>query len=155
MAGYREFPRGGAPAYRGPALAIAADLPLFRFGLLTVQADRDVSYAASRLQEHDERLRNTYVWTRWGGMATVALPLGLIGRGGFGLEEARYLRPYQRQGAPIQRIDHLWTAQGALLVPLGDRLRLGGAVAWGRRVSVIPEFSYEGLRYGLQGELRP
>jgi hypothetical protein len=155
MAGYREFPRGGAAPYRGPAIAVAADLPLLRFGVLTVHADRDVFYATSRLQEHDERLRNTYVWTRLGGTATVALPFGLLGRGGFGLEEARYLLPFQRQGGLVRRIDHLWTGGASLLVPLGERFRFGGGVTWGRRVSAIPEFSYEGLRYGVQAELVP
>jgi hypothetical protein len=28
-------------------------------------------------------------------------------------------------------------------------------VVWTRRVSRFPEFTYEGLRYGLQGELTP
>jgi hypothetical protein len=120
-----------------------------------VLADRDVFYAVSRLQQSDERLRNTYVWTRLGGTVVTALPLTIIARLGLGLEESRYLLPYVRQGVAVRRIDHLWTASASLLRPVGDGLRVGGTVAWTRRVSAIPELSYEGMRYGLQAEVVP
>jgi hypothetical protein len=155
LAGYREFPRGGAPPYRGPVVAVSAALPLLRLARLTVLADRDVFYAVSRLQQSDERLRNTYVWTRLGGTVATALPLTIIARLGLGLEESRYLLPYVRQGVAVRRIDHLWTASASLLRPVGDGLRVGGTVAWTRRVSAIPELSYEGMRYGVQAEVVP
>jgi hypothetical protein len=34
-----------------------------------------------------------------------------------------------------------------------DDLRVGGNVAWVRRVSSFPSYSFQGLRYGLQAEL--
>ena len=155
MGGYREFPRGGAPPYRGPAMAVSAALPLLRFARLTLLADRDVFYAVARLQEQDERSRNTYVWTRLGGTVSIALPFTLIGRAGFGLEQARYVLPYLRGGSPVRRIDHFWTASASLLHPFGDKMRLGGTVGWARRVSSVPELSYEGMRYGVQAEVVP
>ena len=37
----------------------------------------------------------------------------------------------------------------------GESLRVGGFVGWARRVSSLPLFSYEGLRYGFTVEVRP
>jgi hypothetical protein len=156
MAGIREFPvSGSAPSYRGPALATSLSFPLLRYGLLTAVAERDTRYALTPTRLGPDRLRNTYVYTRFGGEALLDLPLALIGRANFGLEEAKYLLPYPVGDALGRRVDHLWTAGASLLRSFRAGIRVGGTIQWGRRVSSFPVFSYEGLRYGLQAELVP
>jgi hypothetical protein len=156
MAGIREFPESGsAPSYRGPALATSLSFPLLRYGLLTAVAERDIRYALTPARLGPERFRNTYVSTRFGGEALLDLPLALIGRANFGLEEAKYLLPYPVGDALGPRVDHLWTAGASLLRSFRAGVRFGGTIQWGRRVSSFPGFSYEGLRYGVQAELVP
>ena len=156
MAGVREFPRGqSTPRYRGPALAVSASIPLLRFGRLAAIADRDVLYSVSSAGVGDALLRNSYVSTRLRGEAMVELPFGLIGRGVFGLQEAKYLLPQQLGSTPFQRVDHVWTGSASVLRQLGDTVRIGATLAWSRRVSTAPGGSYEGLRYGLQAEVVP
>ena len=46
-------------------------------------------------------------------------------------------------------------AAGGLARQLGDAVRVGGHVAWARRVSTLALFSYQGLRYGLTAEVIP
>jgi hypothetical protein len=156
MAGVREFPASGAaPSYFGPALAVSTTMRILRYGLLAVAADRNVYYALSPVVLASDGLRNTYVATHLGGELTVGLPLSLIGRGSFGLDEAKYLLPYPRGDAFAPRVDHLWTAGASLLRSFGNGVRIGGTIQWGRRVSSFPEFSYEGFRYGVQAEIVP
>jgi len=53
------------------------------------------------------------------------------------------------------RVDHLWTAGASLLRAFRAGIRIGGTIQWGRRVSSFPDFSYEGLRYGVQADVAP
>jgi hypothetical protein len=156
LAGFREFPvSGSAPRYRGPALAVSASTPVLKYGLLAVAADRNVYYALSPVVLVSDGLRNTYVATHLGAELTLGLPFSLIGRGSFGLDEAKYLLPYPRGAAFAPRVDHLWTAGASLLRSFRRGVRIGGTLQWGRRVSSFPEFSYEGARYGVQAEVVP
>jgi len=156
LAGVREFPASGsAPRYWGPALAVSTTMPILRYGLLSALADRNVYYALSPVVLASDGLRNTYVATHLGAEVTLGLPLSLIGRGSFGLDEAKYLLPYPRGDAFAPRVDHLWTAGASLLRSFRRGVRIGGTIQWGRRVSSFPEFSYEGARYGVQAEVVP
>jgi hypothetical protein len=156
LGGLRELRSGaGIPSYRGPALAVSVAVPLLRFGRLDCQAERDVLYSIERARSLDDRLRNTYVWTRLQATASIHLPFDLLGRMTLARDDASYQQPYVRDGVSLERVDHLWTGGGSLLRRLGDRLRLGGTVMWVERTSNFPEFSYRGLRYGLQGEILP
>jgi len=157
MAGIREFPASlSAPTYRGPALATSLTLPLLQYGLATVVAERDIFFALSPTTTLGrDRFRNTYLSTRYGVDAAVPLPFALLGRGNFGLEEAKYLLPYAVGGALGRRVDHLWTGGASLLRSFRRGVRVGGTIQWGRRVSSFPELSYQGLRYGVQAELVP
>jgi hypothetical protein len=157
MAGIREFPASpSAPPYRGPALATSVTVPLMHYGVGTLVAERDIYFAlAPTTTLGPERFRNTYVSTRFAGEAAVELPLSLLGRATFGLEEAKYLLPFPAHGTSGPRVDHLWTGGASLLRSFRAGVRVGGTVQWGRRVSSFPGFSYQGLRYGVQAELVP
>jgi putative beta-barrel porin BBP2 len=154
LGGLREFAgaaTSAAPAYRGPVLSMSADLPVAGRARLTGIAERDVYYAAIGIRTQTEQLRNAYVLKRYAGSAFVILPLDLIGQASFSWEGARYVRPV----AGGIRADHLWSAGAGLFRRAGRSARVGAAVAWSRRVSNVPGFSYEGLRYGLQAEIVP
>jgi len=157
LAGLREFPgtRGGAPAYRGPALAVSASAPLARFGRLVLEVERDVFYSAVLVETPVDRLRNSYVSNRFRAQASVGLPFDLIGRGWFGLERARYLLPYRQGDAFLRRVDVLWSSGGAVLRLFGDSTRVGVAVDWTRHLSNVPGAPYDALRYGLQAQFTP
>ena len=158
LAGYREFPGTegqAAPAYRGPALSIGATLPVLRLGRLAVSAERDVNFAVTTRSGREERLRNTFVSSRYAGHFSFQLPLDLTGRASAGYEQLRYVFPDLLASGYVRRVDNLYTVGGSLLRRLGDSVRLGGAVAWVRRVSTVEGGSYEGLRYGLQAEVIP
>jgi len=156
LAGVREFPvSGSTPRYRGPSLATSLSFPFLRYGLVTAVGERDIYFALTPTPLRSSLFRNTYVSTRFGGEAAVGLPFALIGRGSFGFEEARYLLPYPVGSAFAPRVDHLWTGGISLLRSFRAGIRLGGTLQWARRVSDFPSFSYQGLRYGIQGELVP
>ena len=61
----------------------------------------------------------------------------------------------RRDAAWPDRRDHRYTAGVGLARRFGDSVRIGGHVSWARRVSTLPLFSYEGLRYGLDAEVLP
>ena len=157
LAGVREFPSSpSAPPYRGPALSTSLSLPLLHFGQGTVVAERDIFFALTPTTTlGQDRFWNTYASTRFTGEAAVNLPWALSARGTLGFEEARYLLPYPRNGAFATRVDHLWTSGASVLRSFRAGVRLGGTIQWVRRVSSFPEFSYQGLRYGVQAELVP
>lgn len=154
LAGFREIPSGQRTApYRGPALSVSASLPLLRLGRFTGLADRDVFYSVGGAGI--ELVRNSYVSTTLRGEASFELPFRLIGIGFFGLQEAKYLLPYRSGNTFSPRVEHLWTSGGSILRRIGTTIRVGGTIAWERRVSTVPGSSYEGLRYGVQATVAP
>jgi hypothetical protein len=159
LAGVRHFPgtlAQGSPPYEGPVVSADLALPL-RSVRLRVQGDRDVQYAGSLVSVGPLRYRNAFVYERYRGEASFGLPLGLIGVVNGGFESARYLLPYPYPDDfhLRQRLDHRWTAGGALARQVGAQLRVGAHVQWVRRISTLTLFSYEGLRYGLSAEVTP
>jgi hypothetical protein len=158
LAGFREIPAsssGSLPPYRGAVFMANTAIPLFGRARLSVDGQRDVVFAATEAESRAGRLRNSYVSTRLSGHLELGLPFELLGRAGGGLEEARYVLPYPRGTALLRRADHLYTADASLLRLVGSSLRVGGTVAFSRRVSNEAGSSYQGWRYGLQAELRP
>jgi hypothetical protein len=158
LVGFREIPAssaGSLPPYRGAVFQAGTAIPLFGLARLSIDGQRDVVFAATVSESRAGRLRNSYVSTRLAGHLELGLPFDLLGRAGAGLEEARYLLPYPRGGALFRRGDHLYTVDASLLRLVGGALRVGGTVAFSRRVSNAPGSSYQGWRYGLQAELRP
>jgi hypothetical protein len=105
------------------------------------------------------RYRNAFVYRRYEGGATVGLPLGLELGGSAGFEEARYILPYPYPdpGSPslFDRLDHRWTASMVIGRAFGESVRIGARATWARRVSSLPLFGYEGLRYGVSAEIVP
>jgi hypothetical protein len=156
MAGVRIFPiSDAAPSYHGPALSTSLSFPLLQYGVGTAIVERDVLFALNPTHFDVAALRNTYVSTRYRGEATVNLPWALVGRGNFGLEQAKYLLPYPTGTTFGTRVDHLWTGGVSLLRSFRTGVRIGGTIQWDRRVSSFPSFDYEGLRYGVQAEVTP
>jgi hypothetical protein len=155
MAGVREFPEAqgaGVTAYRGPAVLAQLRIPLLGRALVAALALRDVFYAATGGASGDELLRNTYVSERYRGELLIELPLRLIGRGIFDHEDARFLIA---QPGLSERRDRIRTFGGGLQRQFGNLLRIGVGVDHVRRDSSYPGYSYEGFRYGIQGELVP
>jgi hypothetical protein len=161
LVGMREFPgtlAQGSPPYRGPIGEADLTLPLGRVAHLRFQGMRDVLYASSLVEVGTVRYRNAFIYQRYWGEAFLPLsPKGLATVLSGGFEEARYLLPYPYPGPfqPADRVDHRFTAGAALVQRLGDAARVGAHVFWARRVSSLPYFSYEGLRYGVSAELVP
>jgi hypothetical protein len=160
VAGIKEFPgtlAQGSPAYRGPAYSADLVLPVGRGGRLRALLDRDVVPAASFINLGSLRYRNAFVYKRYLGETTVDLPASFIASGSAGFEEARFLLPYPYPNALnlAPRLDHRWTAGAGLLRRFGDSVRIGGSVNWYRSVSNLPQFSYQGVRYGLTAEIVP
>ncbi|MET0554029.1 MAG: hypothetical protein ABW221_13380, partial [Vicinamibacteria bacterium] len=160
LAGVRDYPgtlADGSPPYRGPVLTADLTLPVGERLRLRGLAERDVRYASSLVAIDRLRYRNAFVSARYEGQALLDLPLRLVGQVSAGYEDARYLLPYPYPDASrlAGRRDHRFTAGAGLSRRFGDSVRVGGHVAWARRVSTLPLFSYEGLRYGLDAEVLP
>jgi hypothetical protein len=160
LAGVREYPgtlADGSPPYRGPVVAADLTLPVRERVRLRGVAERDVRYASSVVAVDTLRYRNAFVSARYEGQALVDLPWRLVGHASAGYEDARYLLPYPYPDASrlADRRDHRYTAGLGLSRRFGDSVRVGGHVSWARRVSTLPLFSYEGLRYGLDAEVLP
>lgn len=160
LLGMREFPGApdeGSPSYQGPVVSADLAFPVGRAGRLRLMGDRDVFYASSLVDVGPVRYRNGFVLERWAAEALLALPGSLIALVGAGFEEATYLFPYPYPNDHVfsQRVDHRYTATFGLNRRLGETLRVGGYLSWARRVSSLPLFSYEGLRYGLNAEITP
>jgi hypothetical protein len=160
MAGLRDFPgtlAQGSPPYRGPILSADLTLPLRPRARLHGIAERDVLYASSLVDVGPLRYRNAFVFTRYNGEVLMDLPLGLLGLASAGFEQSRYLLPYPYPNRTVlaDRVDHRYSAGFTLVRRFGETLRLGGHVNWARRVSSLPLFSYEGLRYGVTAEIVP
>jgi hypothetical protein len=60
-----------------------------------------------------------------------------------------------RTSAYLRRVDNQYLLGGSLLRRFGDSVRIGGTLAWVRRVSTLATGSFEGLRYGVQAEVIP
>jgi hypothetical protein len=118
-------------------------------------AGRDVYVSSIPVRSVEERGRNTYVLTSLEGGAEVDLALKLIARGTFGFQDARYLLPTTFEGVPFDRVEHLYTVTGALLRRFSDNMRIGAQVTYYRRLSTIPNESYERWLYGLSAEVVP
>jgi hypothetical protein len=160
LAGLRDFPgtlEQGSPAYRGPVVAADLSLPVGRFARLRLVGERDVLYASSLVEAGTLRYRNAFVYNRYLGEVVVELPLQCLAFLQAGFERSDYLLPYPYPNdfSLNDRVDNRYTAGASLLRQFGDSVRMGGHVAWARRVSSLPVFSYEGLRYGLTAEVRP
>ena len=160
LAGLRDFPGTldqGSPPYRGPVVSADLSMPLGRFARLRLLGERDVLYASSLVSVGTLRYRNAYVYNRYLGEVVVDLPLSCLASLQAGFERSDYLLPYPYPNdfSLNDRVDHRYAAGASLLRRIGDSLRVGGHVAWARRVSSLPLFSYEGLRYGLTAEVRP
>jgi len=162
LLGIREFPETAAqghPSYRGPAASLQVEAPLGRLLRLRGLFERDVVFASSVVAVSTLRYRNAFVYRRYEGGATLGLPLGLEAVGSAGFEEARYLLPYPYPDPAalslFDRLDHRWTATMALTRAFGESVRIGAQATWTRRVSSLPLFGYEGLRYGLSAEIVP
>jgi len=161
LVGMREFPgtlAQGSPPYRGPIGEVDLTLPLGRVASLRFQGLRDVLYASSLVEVGALRYRNAFIYERLLGEAFLPLsPKGLATVLSAGFEEARYLLPYPYLSPSrlAERVDHRFTAGAGLVQRLGERARIGGHVFWARRLSSLPYFSYEGLRYGVSAEVVP
>jgi hypothetical protein len=160
LAGVRDFPGTldqGSPPYRGPVVDADLTLPLGGVGRVHFLGLRDVRYASSLVDIGTLRYRNAFVLTSFRGETLFDLPLGLIALTGAGYEDARYLLPYPYPTPSnlAGRRDHRWTADLGLVRQFGEQVRIGGHVSWARRVSSLPNFSYEGWRYGLTAEIVP
>ena len=160
LAGVREFPgtlAQGSPPYRGPIVSADLTVPLRPHARLHGIAERDVLYASSVVELGPQRYRNAFVFTRYQGEALMDLPWGLLGLAAAGFEQSRYLLPYPYPNSFVlaDRVDHRYTAGFSLVRRFGESVRLGGHVTWARRVSSLPFFSYQGVRYGLTAEVVP
>ena len=160
LGGLRDYPgtlADGSPSYRGPVLVADLTLPVGERVRLRGLAERDVRYASSLVAIDALRYRNAFVGARYEAEALVDLPLRLVALASAGYEDARYLLPYPYPDATrlADRRDHRYTAGAGLSRRFGDSVRIGGHVSWARRVSTLPLFSYEGLRYGLDAEVLP
>ena len=160
LAGYREFPgtlAQGSPPYSGPVISVDLSWPLGARLKMRVAGERDVLYASSLVAVGTLHYRNAFVYHRYLGEAMVDLPLLCLALLSAGFEQSDYLLPYAYPTPTSQsdRVDRRYTLGASLLRRVGDSVRVGGHVSWARRVSSLPLFSYEGLRYGLTAEVRP
>jgi hypothetical protein len=159
LAGVRDFPAGvdqGSPPYRGPVVAADLALPVGR-ARLRAFGERDVLYASSLVDVGTVRYRNAFVLGRFGGEVLFGLPAGFSGLAGAAFEQASYLWPYPYPNNHVfsDRVDHRYTATLGLNKQLNDQIRIGGYLGFARRVSSLPLFSYEGMRYGVNAEIVP
>jgi len=151
-AGVRHFGAGqGVAPYDGLFLAVAVSSPFIVGTRLLLSANRDVTYSAITLL--DEGLRNTYVNSIYRADVVFELPLRLHGRVFGGFRESNYLRPAGTDPATSARRDHGWLEGGELLRHFGRHLSLGGRVQRESRKSPVNGRSYDGMVYGLAGEL--
>jgi hypothetical protein len=161
LVGMCEFPgtlAQGSPPYKGPILTADLTVPLGKVASLRVQGLRDVLYASSLVEVGQLRYRNAFIYERVLGEAFLPLfPKGPAAVLSAGFEQASYLLPYPTVSPwrLADRVDHRFTGSAGLVQRLGDRVRIGGHVLWARRVSSLPYFSYEGLRYGVNAEVVP
>lgn len=151
-AGVRHFGAGqGVAPYDGPFLAVTLGSPFILGTRLLLSASRDVTYSA--ITPLDVGVRGTYVNSIYRGDVTFELPLRLHGRVFGGFRESNYLRPSSADPAMAPRRDHGWLEGGELLRHFGRHLSLGGRVQHESRTSPVDGRSYDGMVYGLAGDL--
>ncbi len=160
LAGMREFPgtlEQGSPPYRGPILTADLTVPLGRQASFRLQGLRDVLYASSLVELGSLTYRNAFIYEQVIGSAFLPLfPKGPAAVLSAGFEEATYLLPYPYGSNRFtDRVDHRYIGSAGLVQRLGERVRIGGHVIWARRVSSLPYFSYERVRYGFNAEIVP
>ncbi len=161
LLGLRQFPgtiAQGSPPYKGPIANADLTVPLGRNARLRLQGLRDVLYASSLVQAGDLRYRNAFIYQQYSSQLSLPIaPTGLAAVLSAGFEQSRYLLPYPYLD-PFRladRVDHRWTASAGLVQSFGDVVRIGGHVAWARRVSSLPFFSYQDVQYGISAEVVP
>jgi hypothetical protein len=160
VAGFRQFPGSlaeGTVDYQGPAFLADVTMPLRNFGRIRVQGARDVAFASTLVDIFPVRYRNAFVLNRIGADSTFALPGRFLAVLAASFEQSRYLLPHP-YGEPLilaRRVDHRYIGTAGLLRHFGPQFRAGGYVSWTRRVSSLPLFSYEAVRYGLSAEVTP
>jgi hypothetical protein len=94
------------------------------------------------------------VTSTYRGEVLFELPLQLHGRVFGARLEADYLRPSDADSTTMARTDRGWVEGGALLRRFGKHLSLGGQVEHQSRVSPVDGRTYDGVRFGLTGDLR-
>ncbi len=158
LAGVRQFPRGtsgtNALAYRAPVVSASIVTTLPALGRVTVSGERDVFYSVIRASGNGGHF-NSYVASVVGVNLTSALPLELIGRVEAQLDEVRYTLPVLYLDRAADRLDRRWTTGITLLRGVSRSVRLGGTLAYTRRISNLPGWQCEGLSYGLAAEVAP
>jgi putative beta-barrel porin BBP2 len=152
-AGVRHFGAGeGVAPYDGLFLSVNVTSPFIVGTRLLLSANRDVNYSA--VAARSASVRNTYVASNYRAEVSFELPLRLHGRVFGGYIESRYLRPSGDEATFAPRRDRGWLEGAALLRHLGRHLSLGGRVQHESRTSPLDGRSYDGLAYGLAGEVR-
>jgi len=150
--GLRHFgAREGVPPYNGLFLSVNLGMPFVAHSRLQLSSTRDVTYGASQVATQASR-RGTYVNSVHRAEVSFNLPPRIIARPFAGYAEARYLLPPD-QAATTPRVDHAWTVGGAVLRRLGDHINLGLTAQKVMRKSPISERRYDGIVYGLTGEV--
>jgi hypothetical protein len=160
VAGIREFPgtlaQGVAP-YTGPVVSADLTVPLWGVARLHGVGERDVQFAVNLVEVGPVAYRNSYILTRYAADVVADLPWNLSAYAGAGFEQAHFLLPYPFPDSSLlaERVDHGWTGTTGLLRRFGNTFKIGGHIAWVRRVSSLPLYSWEGLAYGLTAEVVP
>jgi len=151
-AGVRHFGSSqGVPPYSGPFLSASLNSPFVIGTHLVLSANRDVTYSAVASSSGEGR--NTYVLSVYRAEVVFELPLRFHGRVSGGYLESRYLLSPDADSVSVPRRDHGWIEGGALLRHFGRHLSLGGRVQHESRTSPVTSRSYDGMAYGLAGEV--
>lgn len=159
LVGVRHIP--GSPAagivpYTGPAVRVTTQVPLGTAARVYAAVERDVFYglsAPAEVEPGPSSQRDTYVSRRYEAGLEASLPLGLLARGSYSIQEARYLGASASAGS--DRLERLHVPAVTLVRLFRDWLRIGGTVSFARRVGNLPGQSYRALQYGVTAELVP
>jgi putative beta-barrel porin BBP2 len=152
-AGVRHFGAGqGVAPYNGVFLSASLASPFIIGTRLLLLTNRDVSYSA--LTSSSSSLRSTFVSSTYRVDVLFELPLKLHGRVSGGYLESKYLLSPDEDTGSKPRRDHGWLEGAALLRHFGRHLSVGGQVQHESRTSPLDGHSYDGLSYGLAGEVR-
>lgn len=151
-AGVRRYgPDQGVVPYHGPFLSASLSSPFFFGTRLLLSSNRDVTYSA--VPSMDANLRNTFVDSLYRADVLFELPLRLHGRVFGGYRESKYLQPSDVEAATAPLRDHGWLEGVELLRHFGRHLSLGVRAQHESRTSPVDGRSYDGMVYGLAGDL--